>query len=129
MNTVQTVGHTQQRRGPSKGRSSLDILEVMGHLHLWSLCHSSQQVTQVTNDSLWLKVELDKSLSFISWFILFSFFFSFNVLFQGKNGFFFFVIFNLIHELKWSSYYKQSRSNQTVSNCSKSEIINWMQFM
>ena len=75
MNTVQTVGHTQQRRGPSKGRSSLDILEVIGHLHLWSLCHSSQQVTQVTNDSLWLKVELDKSLSFISWFILFSFFF------------------------------------------------------
>lgn len=28
MNTVQTVGNSQHRRGPAKGRSSLDILEV-----------------------------------------------------------------------------------------------------
>lgn len=29
MNTVQTVGNSQHRRGPAKGRSSLDLLEVI----------------------------------------------------------------------------------------------------
>ena len=37
MNTVQTVGNTQHRRGPAKGRSSLDILEVItGDKQKWN---------------------------------------------------------------------------------------------
>ena len=36
MNTVQTVGNTQNRRGPAKGRSNLDILEVTSVYTLYS---------------------------------------------------------------------------------------------